>query len=70
MLNTATKPYRVYHGANVRIEHRGDSFTGALVVQKLNKLTDGWVDYSKFDKISDYAYTESSQYASRLAAGY
>ena len=61
---------RVYHGANVRVEHRGDTLTGSLVVQKLNKLTEGWVDYSTFDKGSDYAYTESSQYASRLAAGY
>jgi hypothetical protein len=65
MLNTH-QPRRVYHGANVRVEHRGDSLNGTLAVQKINRETGGWMDHAVFDKASDYAYSESSKCAAGL----
>ena len=59
------QPYAKYFGANVRRISRGLE----LVVQKRNPLTEGWDDVITFHQMSnDYAYTESAEYASRLAA--
>jgi hypothetical protein len=57
-----------YYGALVRIVSRGMGMDGAQVVQRVNPLTDGWIDDRSFYESSDYCYSESKAWARELAA--
>lgn len=57
-----------YYGALVRIQSRGMGMDGSQVVQRVNDLTDGWIDDRIFHESDDYCYSNSKDWARALAA--
>ena len=56
-----------YYGALVRIQYQGNGLDRALIVQRSNPLTGGWLDVTSFHESASYCYTEARLYATDLA---
>jgi hypothetical protein len=63
------QPYAKYFGANIRRVSQYIDNRKMLIIQKRNPQTEAWHNVMHYDEISnDSAYSESSAYASKLAA--